>query len=399
MSAATRFACLWLCASIACSDAPNASTTESGNAAAGAKQDMPAAANAGVSGQDSTRAGTPAADSGTPAAANSGHGGMSGQPAVIPAAGMVAPAQAGAAADAGTRDAGQPDAQTSPSECGLCADYAKPEAAGDVAPLELSALSGLALSRSQPDILFAHNDHDRAVVYALDLKGQLHARLTLEDADAQDIEDIAVGKCDTNTCVYLADVGDNTAQRDEYGVLRFPEPVVPSAPGNEQQTPAFEQLRFRYEDGSHNAESFLVAPNGNMYIITKLAPGSGGNVDATGPSSVYRIDASAFARGGVAQATKVTTLSVPMSGEPALSAAAAHPCGSGFLARTYDRVYEFLVPPGAADFEAAFMAMPKVVAQPEEQQSEGIDYLPDGRGFVTSGEGMSAPLMLTQCAP
>jgi len=314
---------------------------------------------------------------------------------------MLAPAQAGTAADAGTHDAGQPDAQTSPAECGLCAEYAEPKATGNVAPSQLSALSGLALSRSQPDILFAHNDHDRPVVYALDLKAQLHARLTLEDADAQDIEDITVGKCDTKTCVYLADVGDNTAQRDEYSVLRFVEPVVPSTPGNEQQVLAFEQLRFRYEDGSHNAESFLVAPNGNMYIITKLAPGSGGNVDATGPSSVYRIDASAFAmfaQGDVAQATKVTTLPVPMSGEPALSAAAAHPCGLGFLARTYDRVYEFLVPPGAADFEAAFMAMPNVVAQPEEQQSEGIDYLPDGRGFVTSGEGTSAPLMLTQCA-
>lgn len=401
MSAATRFACLWLFAAIACSSAaPNTSSTDTGNAAAGAKQDMPAAANAGASGQSSDRAGATAADSGRPSAAvsggagNQGVGGQPGAKGGNGSAGTLAPIQAGAAAaDAGTRDAGQPDA-----ECGVCAAYAEPEASGDVAPSELSALSGLALSRSQPDILFAHNDHDRPVVYALDLKGQLHARLTLEDADAQDIEDIAVGKCDTKTCVYLADVGDNNAQREEYGVLRFVEPVVPSAPGNEQQTPAFEHLRFRYEDGSHNAESFLVAPNGNMYILTKLAPGSGGNVDATGPSSVYRIEASAFAQAAVAQATKVTTLSVPMSGEPALSAAAAHPCGLGFLARTYDRVYEFLVPPGAADFEAAFMAVPKVVAQPEEQQSEGIDYLPDGRGFVTSGEGMSAPLMLTQCA-
>jgi hypothetical protein len=61
-------------------------------------------------------------------------------------------------------------------------------------------------------------------------------------------------------------------------------------------------------------------------------------------------------------------------------------------------VYEFLVPPGA-DFEAAFSASPQVVGMPDELQSEGIDYRADGRGFVSSGEGASAPLMLTQCAP
>ena len=385
-------ACLLLCALFACTETPGGLALDTGAAASGTK----AAANAGESGQ--------AAESGNSAAAMSGSGGQTGTSAGAGAAGRRAPAagslaQGGTPADGGPRDAGTPDAQSTTTACGLCADYALSEAAGVVAASELTALSGLALSRSQPDILYAHNDHDRPVVYALDLQGQLHARITLTGAEARDIEDIAIGNCDTMTCVYLADVGDNTAQRAEYGILRFVEPVVPSAPGDEQQSPTFERLRFRYEDGSHNAESLLVAPNGNLYILTKLAPGSGGNVDATGPSTVYRIDAKAFAAGGIAVATKVTTLSVPRSGEPALSAAAAHPCGSGFLARTYDRVYEFLLPPGAADFEAAFGATPKVVAMPDEPQSEGIDYLADGRGFVTSSEGVSASVMLTRCAP
>jgi hypothetical protein len=389
---------LWLllCALLACSDRPSASIADQSDAATGAQPSMPGTADAGASGQGTTRAGTLAADSGSGSAAMSGSGGAS---AGSGAAGMRASAGSVAPVDAGTRDAGESDAQTAAPACGVCASYAMPDVTGMVGPSELSALSGIAVSRSQPEIVFAHNDHDRPVVYALDLQGQLHARLTLEAAEAQDIEDIAVGKCDTNTCVYLADVGDNAAQRDEYGILRFVEPTVPTAAGNQQLTPSFEHLRFRYEDGSHNAESLMVAPNGNLYIVTKLAPGSGGNVAATGPSSVYRIDASAFQQSGVAQATKVATLSVPKSGEPALSAAAAHPCGLGFVARTYDRVYEYLVPAGAADFEAAFAVTPKVVAMPDEPQSEGIDYRADGRGFVTSGEGMSAPLVLTQCAP
>ncbi|HTU62523.1 MAG TPA: hypothetical protein VMF89_28880, partial [Polyangiales bacterium] len=211
MSAAIRLACLWwMCTSIACSDARRTSSSETGNAATGAKQDTPATGNAGASGQSSGRAGSTAADSGMSPAAMSGIGGQSAAGVRAPSAGTTA--QAGAAADAGMPDAGQRDAQTSPAECSACTDYGEPAAAGEVAPSELNALSGLALSRSQPDILFAHNDHDRPVVYALDLRGQLHARLTLEGAEAQDIEDIAVGKCDTKTCVYLADVGDNSAQ-------------------------------------------------------------------------------------------------------------------------------------------------------------------------------------------
>ena len=392
MSAAFRVSFM-VCALFGCSDAASMLSADKGNAAGAGNSGVPAAANAGGSGQRAGRAGTTAADSGSAGSAAMS-GSSAGATAGTPAASGGAAAQAGTVADAGEPDAnGAPPAMS----CSACAEYAEPKQSGVIAASELDALSGLALSRSQPDILFAHNDHDRPVVYALDLQGQLHARLALEDAEAQDIEDIAVGKCDTKICVYLADVGDNAAQRGEYSILRFPEPTVPSTPGNAQQSPTFEQLRFRYEDGSHNAESLLVAPNGNLYIITKLAPGSGGNVDATGPSTVYRIEAGAFAAGGVAQAAKVSTLSVPLSGEPALSAAAAHPCGLGFVVRTYDRVYEFLVPPAAADFEAAFSATPQIVARPAEPQSEGIDYLADGRGFVTSGEGMSAPLMLTQC--
>jgi hypothetical protein len=280
--------------------------------------------------------------------------------------------------------------------CGECTAYAPPMRSGTVEPSELNALSGLATSRAQADILFAHNDHDRAVVYALDVQGRSHAQITLQGATASDIEDIAVGPCDAKTCVYLGDVGDNAATRDEYAILRFAQPTVPTAPGMNAMTATFERYRFTYEDGSHNAESIMVAPDGTVYIVTKLAPGSGGRVTATGPSSVYRL-AAPLSTTTVARATKVATLTVPKSGELAASAAAAHPCGAGFLLRTYDRVYEFLTPKGAS-FEAAFSVTPTMVAMPDEPQSEGIDYRADGRGFVTSGEGAGAPLFVTGCA-
>ena len=281
--------------------------------------------------------------------------------------------------------------------CGRCAAYAAAAQIGTVGPSELNALSGLAVSRLQPDIVLTHNDHDRAVVFALDVQGREHARITLDGATATDIEDIAIGPCGTQTCVYLADVGDNSAQRNEYAVLRFALPMVPANAGQAAMTVPFERFRFTYEDGSHNAEGLMVGPDGVVYIVTKLAPSSGGRVAATGPSSIYRLPSS-MTTTSMARATKIATLTVPASGELAASAAAAHPCGTSFLLRTYDRVYEFLSPAGMG-LEAAFTATPKVVAMPNETQSEAIDYRADGRGFVTSGEGASAPIVQTACAP
>jgi hypothetical protein len=59
-------------------------------------------------------------------------------------------------------------------------------------------------------------------------------------------------------------------------------------------------------------------------------------------------------------------------------------------------VYEYRISAGQA-FESAFGVEPAVVNMPVEPQSEGIDYLADGRGFVTSGEGAKAPIMLSAC--
>ncbi|MGC4088744.1 MAG: hypothetical protein QM756_12765 [Polyangiaceae bacterium] len=302
----------------------------------------------------------------------------------------------GSASMGGAGTGGTTSASGGATACGQCTAYSAPTQSGSVEPNDLSALSGLAMSRTQTDIVFVHNDHQTVLVFALDLAGKEHARITGQNVTATDIEDIAVGPCGAQTCVYLADIGDNNAQRTEYAILRFVAPTVPATAGSMAINVAMDRFRFTYPDGSHNAESLMVGPDGTVYVISKLAPGSGGNVLATGPSSIYRLPL-ALSTTTVASATKVVTLPVPRTGEGAASAAAAHPCGTGFLLRTYDRVFEFLAPSGMG-FEASFNATPREIAMGSEPQSEGIDYRAGGRGFVTSGEGSHAPIMTTTCA-
>lgn len=392
-------ALVWLLAAAACGGNTGGASGAAAGGISGAVSasggGSPSAGGAGASVRDAG-----AADGGSALASGAGSAGPTGAGPTA-GAGPTSSAPDAAApkpADAAVPDEpGAADSGASPAACGRCTAYAAPMRTGTVEPMELNALSGLTLSRAQPEILFAHNDHDRAVIYALDLQGRLHARITLDGATATDIEDIALGPCAAYSCIYLGDIGDNAAQRAEYAILRIPEPTVPAAPGNSALSSKAERYRFTYEDGSHNAESLMVAPDGALYVVTKLAPGSGGRVEATGASSVYKLTPP-LSIDGVARATKVATLPAPAAGDQAASAAAAHPCGLGFLLRTYNRVYEFQAPEGAS-FEAAFQATPKVVAMPDEPQSEGIDYRPGGRGFVTSGEGTRAPIFSTDCNP
>jgi hypothetical protein len=380
-------------------DSGGGTRAAAGSGGAGAGNPAGAASSAGTGDSGGakpmagrTGSGGNAAGSGGKAGSGvAGTAGASGRASAMDA--MVTPNDAGTPEDAASATDSGANAM-----CGKCAAYAAPMQTGTVDVSGLDALSGLAASRAQSDIVFVHNDHDRPVVYAIDLEGRLHARITLEGAMATDIEDIAVGPCGDQTCVFLGDIGDNGATRGEYAVLRFTQPSVPASPGSTAMTATFERYRFTYEDGSHNAESLMVAPDGNLYIVSKLAPGSGGKVTASGVSSVYKLAASSLSASAVARATKVATLTIPMTGDLAASAAAAHPCGQGFLVRTYNRVYEFVTPAGAG-FESAFQATPTVVAMPDEPQSEGIDYRSDGRGFISSGEGSKAPVMLTACKP
>lgn len=274
--------------------------------------------------------------------------------------------------------------------CEACASYGTPALLGHVATTALAELSGVTASWANPGVLFAHNDRNRAVVYALSRAGALLATYQLEGAPAMDIEDVGIGPCPQGTCVVLADIGGNlSASRTEFGIFRFAEPRVTAEATSAPVTVAFERFRFAYEDGAnHNAEGLLVEPrSGALYVVTKVAAGQ--------PSAVYRLPHPLVAN-VVNRAMKLADLPVPRAGDMPLSAAAAHPCGLGFVVRTYNAVYEFRIPAGAS-FDDAFRATPTALPAANEPQSEGITYEADGRGYVSSGEGAGAPIYGVGC--
>jgi hypothetical protein len=313
----------------------------------------------------------------------------------------IAPARDGAAPEPADTDAapaldgGRPDRPPWREEvgtCGLCEAYGEPELTGRVGNGRLDELSGLAASRRHPGVFWAHNDHDgdRATeIFALTATGEVLARFPAPQPPPHDAEDVAIGPCPGGSCLFLADVGNNKRDRTEFALYRAPEPELdPDAPPAAPL--AFERFAVRYDDGAHDVEALLVDPaSGRIFLVTKRA--------ADLPSAVYGLPAALDpAQPNVAK--KVATLPVPTAGDSQTTGASAHPCGGGFLLRTYRTLYEFRTPLGAP-LEQAFAVAPRKVPAPPTPGFfyEAVGWLPDGRGYLTAPEGERAELHRVRC--
>jgi hypothetical protein len=153
--------------------------------------------------------------------------------------------------------------------------YCKPAGPLILVP-ELHEGSGLAASRRTPGRFWSHNDSGEPVLVALDGAGRVSGRLQLTGATVEDWEAIAVGPCPSGSCIHVADIGDNGAERERITVYRIGEPAMPTG------TAHADVFHATYPDGAHDAEALLITPDGRLHIVTKGDPG---------PVSVYRFPA------------------------------------------------------------------------------------------------------------
>ncbi|MCY0919474.1 hypothetical protein OS965_14980 [Streptomyces sp. H27-G5] len=143
-------------------------------------------------------------------------------------------------------------------------------------PGGLAELSGLAMSRRHPGVLYAVNDSGNTnQVFAVDCNttsGRLVATYTVTGVGNTDWEGLALGKdAGGSPVILVGDIGDNFAGRAEITVHAFAEPEVLA---DASVTPT--SHRFAYSDGRHDAESLLADPvTGQLYVATKLIGAAG----------------------------------------------------------------------------------------------------------------------------
>jgi hypothetical protein len=157
----------------------------------------------------------------------------------------------------------RPVAPSPPALCGAL----RARVTGRVADPSANELSGLVRSRSQPGVLWSHDDSGAGpVLFGLRADGRVVARPAVSGAQAVDWEDIAAGRApDGRPLLYVGDIGDNASQRPSVDVYRVAEPGVGAA-----VTAPAARLHLRYPDGAHDAEALLVDPlRGDLVIVTK----------------------------------------------------------------------------------------------------------------------------------
>ncbi|MCA1559796.1 MAG: hypothetical protein LC804_05865 [Acidobacteria bacterium] len=124
---------------------------------------------------------------------------------------------------------------------------------------DLPEASGVAASHRTPGVFWAHNDSGDPVIFALHERGAIKGRVRVAGAQVDDWEDIAVGPCAHGSCLYIADIGDNSGTRNRITLYRVPEPLPSDA-----ATDAVEVFHATYPDGAHDAEALFVTPDSDV---------------------------------------------------------------------------------------------------------------------------------------
>ena len=154
---------------------------------------------------------------------------------------------------------------TSPSPC---SDWSAPIPHAQIASSALSEASGLAASKRNDDVLWAHNDGDDGELFALHTDGSLRARMTLDGVEVEDWEDIATGiGPDGRAWLFVGDIGDNDGTRSFISVWRVPEPEDVDT---DQVLYDAQRFDFAYPDGPEDAEALLYDPvTEHVLVVTK----------------------------------------------------------------------------------------------------------------------------------
>jgi hypothetical protein len=259
---------------------------------------------------------------------------------------------------------------------GLGQEAHGPRETGRIRVRNLGEVSGLAVSRQNPEVIWLHNDGDEKQVFAVTTAGQLIARVRV-DVPMTDVEDMAIGPGPEKGVdyLYVGDIGDNESSRQEIRLIRFAEPALRTGRDKKLDASGVEQFRFRYPDGPHDAEALLVDPTtGDVFIVVK----------EENRSRLYRVGEDRLKTDAPIALELVGYLNVDD-----VSAGDISPQGDLIILRDEDRGWIWSRPSGSSVADS-FKRAPRPVlvrAAGQAQNGEAVGFTPDGNSYYTVSEG------------
>jgi len=243
-----------------------------------------------------------------------------------------------------------------------------------------------------PGVYWTNNDSgDGPFIYAFDATGESRGVFRVTGAQARDWEDMSIGPGPkrASSYLYIGDIGDNGAAREEIVVYRVAEPALTDADRDSTKkrpgtTSTAEAIRLRYPDGKHDAETLLVHPvTGNLYIVTKAMLRSPVVYEAAAP----------FSSGNVITMTKMGEMKVPSLLGGALTGGSVSPDGRHVAFCDYLQGYELTLPASSKDFNDIWKQKMDSFPLGQREQGESIAYRADGNALLMTSEGKSPPLL------
>lgn len=262
--------------------------------------------------------------------------------------------------------------------------------------------SAAAMSAFQPGVLFTINDSgNAAILYAIDTTGADRGVWAVKGSSDVDWEATSIGPCAGDArprCVYIGDTGDNDAVLRTRTIYRVVEPEVKDS----SFTGAVdaERLTYTYADRRHDVEAMYVAPNGDIFLITKQPLRT--LIRRLRPALVFRIPAGAWKRGTDSRpvvAELVDSLSLVPGSAPLrlITDASLSRDGRHLAVRTYSQVYVYATDSATGRIDHRVKPATCNIVSLGEPQGEGITWANDDGRFVFSSEGHDAPLHIASC--
>lgn len=226
----------------------------------------------------------------------------------------------------------------------------------------INEASGIADSKAAAGFLWVEEDSGNPTqLYLLGHDGKVKKAVFLKGITNRDWEDMTL--CGND--IYVGEIGDNNAAYPDYAFYKFPEPSM-----NVDTVQSIETIRFRYPDGSHDAEAFFVEPSTkNIYIITKR----------DNPSRIYKLTAP-LSTSSMNAAEFVGLL--PYNG---VVSAALSADEKEIIVKTYPGLYYYSVAAGEkkeAALQKSYINLPYTF----EPQGEAVCFSAANNGYFTLSE-------------
>lgn len=273
------------------------------------------------------------------------------------------------------------------------------ELAGLVTDARLDEISGMAVSRRHPGVLWTHNDSGGgASLHAMSDKGAHLATVAVAGVRNIDWEDLAGFARDGRHYLVIADTGDNGGIRRTLWLHVVEEP----AQIRDGTATPIRSIEFRWPDGARDCEAVAVdARRGEILLVSKkrtppelfrlpldAAPGQVHVAEAIG-----RLD-------GVAQPTPEDLRRNPVFGRYRAQITAADVSRDGRrLAVLNYRTALVYLRQGDEDWAHAVTRAPIPVPYPWLPQAEAIGFGPDDRTLWIASEKRPTPLLRVPTEP